>query len=346
MEIRLLEPAHDMVTAPLQRFSWPLNEEAQGCPAVQVPMITWDALNAVAEDRSLPCPVTFRWEAIPAQGAVRYDLLLATEPTFAAPRRFAGLREQYTDVWHLHLDTRYYWTVQAKLDGRLLATAPTGHVMTHPAPPRWIHVPGITNVRDMGGWPVREGRIRQGLLYRTSEMNAHLQISEEGRQLLYELGIRTDIDLRGESENTVPVLDARVRWVNIPVKPYQAFCEDDPRGSTAYRRLFIELANPENYPLMFHCWGGADRAGTFAFLIGALLGMSLDDLIRDYELTTLSIWGPRRHTSPEFSGMLDALRAFGPDPLDIYALVEAYLSAIGITRAEMQTIRETMVEAG
>ena len=36
----------------------------------------------------------------------------------------------------------------------------------------------------------------------------------------------------------------------------------------------------------FHCAGGADRTGTLAFLIEALLGVSESDLSKDYELTT------------------------------------------------------------
>ena len=36
----------------------------------------------------------------------------------------------------------------------------------------------------------------------------------------------------------------------------------------------------------FHCAGGADRTGTLAFLIEALLGVSESDLSKDYELTS------------------------------------------------------------
>ena len=38
--------------------------------------------------------------------------------------------------------------------------------------------------------------------------------------------------------------------------------------------------------MYFHCAGGADRTGTLAFLIEALVGVSENDLSKDYELTT------------------------------------------------------------
>ena len=40
--------------------------------------------------------------------------------------------------------------------------------------------------------------------------------------------------------------------------------------------------------IFFHCFGGADRTGTVAFLVEALLGVSESDMSKDYELTTYS----------------------------------------------------------
>ena len=40
--------------------------------------------------------------------------------------------------------------------------------------------------------------------------------------------------------------------------------------------------------IYFHCTHGADRTGTIAYLIEALLGVDESDRITDYELTTLA----------------------------------------------------------
>lgn len=346
LQLHLLEPRDGAHTERLQCYQWPLGEEAVNETA-PLP-ITWDKLTEVAADRSLPRPVTFSWALAPAAPAnVRYEILLATEPALRHPRRLTGLTMPYAEIRHLHLGTRYYWQVTATVGADVLATSPVWSFTTDSTPPRWIYVPGMTNVRDLGGWPLHGGGVvRQGMVYRTSEMNAHLHITEDGKQLLLdELGIRTDLDLRGETERPRPALDKeRVRWVNVPVHPYAKICDTSPFGMPAYRRLFALLADPAHYPLIFHCWGGADRAGTLAFLLGALLGMRLDDLIRDYELTSLSVWGVRTRASLEFSSLLETLRTFHPDMADVQAQVEAYLAYIGVTPAEIAAIRAALVE--
>jgi protein tyrosine/serine phosphatase len=95
---------------------------------------------------------------------------------------------------------------------------------------------------------------------------------------------------------------------------------------------------------MFHCAVGADRAGTVAFLLHGLLGMSMEDCIRDYELTTLSTIGVRTHTSAEFQGLLKALREFGDPPDDLAGQAEGYLRSIGVTADEIGAIRRLLIE--
>ena len=346
MKITLLHPEHETVTAPLQLHGWPVTEIAEPDETVKVP-IAWDALTrSEAADRSLPRPLTFSWEVSSSDGEnVTFELQLATDEHFRRPIKLTQLRAMRATIRHLHLDTRYYWKVLASEQNRTIAESSVRTVITHSAPPRWIHAPGMTNVRDMGGWPLQGGgKVRQGLLYRTSEMNAHLFINDEGKRvLLEELGIRTDLDLRGADENPEPALPCdRVRWLNIPVRPYADICRSGALGKTGYQQVFSILAQPDKYPLLFHCWGGADRAGTVAFLLGALLGISLDDLIRDYELTSLSVWGPRLRNSEEFSGLLYSLRRYAPQST-IREQVENYLTDIGVTPEEMSAIRQWLI---
>ncbi len=55
----------------------------------------------------------------------------------------------------------------------------------------------------------------------------------------------------------------------------------------------------DNYPILFHCTSGADRTGTFAFLLEGMLGVALDDLYRDFELTCFSMGGKRWRSNIE-----------------------------------------------
>jgi len=49
--------------------------------------------------------------------------------------------------------------------------------------------------------------------------------------------------------------------------------------------VFLDEAN---YPVYAHCSAGRDRCGTLMFHLGALLGMSKEQLLADYEMTYMS----------------------------------------------------------
>lgn len=348
-DLLLIEPRDNSVTPPLQRYYWPTDAEREGGSSTAVGAfgpIAWDDLNYSGEDRSHPAGVLFAWQPVHASSnTVRYDLRISQGADFRETLVLKDLAEPRVEVLHLHIATRYFWKVAARDGDRTIAESPVRSFLTHDATPRWIAVPGITNVRDLGGWPLPEGRrVRQGLLYRSSEMNSHLVISEAGKRILEDtLGIRTDLDLRGPTEETRPVLDTnRVEWINIPVNPYEAICH--PRFSPAFRQIFQIFADASKYPILFHCWGGADRAGTVAFLISALLGKSYENLVRDYELTSLSVWGERSRWSDEFQKLMGALYAFDNGTNSVNVQVERYLLSIGVTAEELARIRALLIE--
>ncbi len=264
-----------------------------------------------------------------------------------------GLKTEQAEVKNLRIATSYSWQVAAYAgadtgapdESQPLAQSSVGQFQTNPAPPRWIEVPGVTNVRDMGGWPLEGGgRVRQGLLFRGAEMNAHCTITPAGEDVMLDmLGIRTDIDLRGDSEDWGPVLDRqRVAYVNIPLASYDMIAS--PTYTPLYRKLFKLLADAANYPVYLHCWGGADRTGTAAFLVGALLGMRVPDLLLDYELTSLSIWGERRSDTEPFIELLQALSLFAAEDSPLQAQVEGYLRFAGVTKSEMAAVRRLLIE--
>jgi protein-tyrosine phosphatase len=346
-EIRLLQPVRGDMTLPLQLYAWP--EDVLVYDDDLDLLDIWYSLDG---DRSHPRPVTFAWERPRGIGnSVRFDLLISNDRGFPEPGSgtvlLSDLIDTRAEVYNLRIGTCYYWKVIAHRNGngtRLVESA-VEQFYTHPAPPRWIRVPGITNVRDIGGWPVQgDHHIRQGLIFRGSEMNNHCTISPEGQQVMVnQLGLRTDVDLRGVGEERMPVLDSgRVEYVNIPVLAYDSIVHPEYTGR--YRDLFRMLTDPGKYPLFIHCWGGADRTGTLVFLIQALLGMSEVDLFTDYELTSLSVWGERRRSSEAFQDLLKTLELFGSRSSTIQAQVQRYLTVIGVTRAEIEKIKELLIE--
>ena len=111
----------------------------------------------------------------------------------------------------------------------------------------------------------------------------------------------------------------------------------------ACRRVMAVFANEANYPILFHCWGGADRTGTVALLLEALLGADAEQLAYDYELTSLSVWGPRTRGSQDYQELLAALGEFGRAGDSINAHVEKYLLSIGVTAGEIGAIRRQLI---
>lgn len=213
------------------------------------------------------------------------------------------------------------------------------------AAPRMLSIDGIVNVRDCGGWKTTDGYvIRQGVLYRGSELDgaveAEFKLTEEGlRQMLEDLGIRTDLDLRYQDadENPKSPLGEDVLYIYYDAPSYTSVFKT--RGMEVVRKFFADLAENTHYPAYLHCTYGVDRTGTFCYLLGAMLGMSESDLQREYEMSTMYFtWvAPNSQRS-----LLEGLKAYPGDSLR--EQTEAYLTACGVTRQQMDTIRDIFLE--
>ncbi len=74
-------------------------------------------------------------------------------------------------VENLEIARDYEWKVYAIAMDKIAETA-TGTFRTEDHAPRLIHVHGVPNVRDLGGWVGLDGRrVRQGLVIRTAGLN-------------------------------------------------------------------------------------------------------------------------------------------------------------------------------
>lgn len=248
------------------------------------------------------------------------------------------------EVYNLLLGTPYYWRIRVCHGNETLALSSTESFLTEKSAPRFIRAGGLGNVRDLGGWPAKNGKwVRQGLLFRGCEMDVHNSITEDGKSvLLNELGIKTDLDLREEVVGKIETsaLGENVNFALIPVHPYdKLFSTKD-----AYLKIFKMLTVKENYPLYFHCWSGADRTGTLSFLIHAVLGVEKSNLFLDYELTSFSIWGARNVHSDVFTPFLSLVSKYGDENADYCEKCERLLYDIGITTEDISKIRNIMLE--
>lgn len=284
--------------------------------------IDWLHLERQAkEDESFPLSVNFVWEAERIG-----TLYLSESEDFEDFIKVRG--DKTCSVINLKAATRYFWKVKCGKEESEVSFFDTEDIL-----PRWIFIEGLTNVRDVGGWQCGEKRMKQGLFYRGSELNSHVKITRNGLKTMKDgLKIKSVLDLRGSTELVRDIY--KKEYINIPVKAYSEFF-DEPEKVKA---VFSYLAKAENYPIYMHCWGGADRTGTIAMLLQALLGADIKDFLDDYEITTLSIWGVRSRNTELFLGTIKRLDEFLGE--NIQEKTENFLLSCGVTKDEIEKIRE------
>lgn len=294
------------------------------------------------ENIAFPEPVKFQWES----SLDGEDILeIAEVKDFSViERSITAGNTRKAEVYNLKCGTTYYWRIR---NGK--HTSGTGSFTTAGNVPRIIKMtpPHPVNIRDIGGKRLPDGsRIRQGLVYRGSECNEMATgktIPPENLAVMRnELKIRTDLDLRYPVQvkgMTASPLGKDVKYIHIPVNAYNSFTPEQNQLFAAAIRVF---AKPENYPIYVHCAGGADRTGEIIFLLEQLLGVPREESLVEYETTSLSIY-PRPRTIPYFVKWLDSIAAIGGRQNPPAQQVENYLKSIGLTEAEVATIRDTLI---
>ena len=153
-----------------------------------------------------------------------------------------------------------------------------------------------------------------------------------------EMKIKSVLDLRHEREIVVNVYGEN--YCNVPIDgTYYKWFE----RPWVPRRILEFLSKKENYPVYFHCWGGADRTGLVAFVLGAVLGMSYEDLMDDYEITTLSKWYKRsRNTEGRFKLFFDRFSTYPGSTMEEKA--RNYLLSCEIPEEQIDRFRIIMLE--
>lgn len=181
-----------------------------------------------------------------------------------------------------------------------------------------VELQGVTNVRDLGGTPVGDGRIvMPGLFYR----GGALCDATDGdcRILFGDLGIcrivdvrcgwerreKPDVEVPGVENAHIPFYDLDIVGIEYtePAAGTKTIGRDvacDPE------RFYRSLSNPltvgqmhrgiqtlfanalQGYPTYMHCSGGKDRAGIMSLLVLTALGASREAILEDYLYTNVA----------------------------------------------------------
>ena len=169
-----------------------------------------------------------------------------------------------------------------------------------------------------------------------------MKVTNKGMDFLCrQLKIHTLLDIRHPKEikqagGRPSGLPRRVQWARIQMDPYFRIFTSE--AAQQYAKGLRLLADPENLPLYIHCWGGADRTGTFVFMINSLLGVETESLIRDYEITSLSIWGARSRCGNRFREFMEALEK-NTKGTELQERAEDYFRRAGIHDDEIAAVR-------
>lgn len=261
-------------------------------------------------------------------------------------------------IANLEIGADYRWTVStvSAVGERLTGE---GWFRTEDLAPRLLFFGKVPNARDLGGRRGLNGRrVRQGMIFRSAALNNNAKkpkkkgeksspcrpklTLDEVSSIQKDFNIRTDVDLRADWEcygMTGSPLGESVRWVHVPSSSYGDMAGD--YGKKAFARVFRAFLDEKNYPIVFHCLAGADRTGAVAYILGALLGCSDDDLLLDWEVT--AFFDP----NPVFAHRrFDLLvKAFEKMPGETTVeRVENYVKSAGFTDEDIRRFRSLLLE--
>ena len=187
---------------------------------------------------------------------------------------------------------------------------------------RRVPFDGATNFRDLGGYPIADGRrTRWGRVFRSDALH---RFTTTDRQRYESLGMKAIFDLRGDLErerypNPFPSVQRAVlsRDASAATPPDRADRQDAAGGERVLREMYegmllhaasvfgsllSALAGPNGLPAVFHCTGGKDRTGMTAALLLELLGVPRQLVLDDYELT--SRYRLRHHQTESYQNLL------------------------------------------
>ena len=251
---------------------------------------------------------------------------------------------------------------------------------------RRLPLEGTVNFRDLGGYETIDGqRVKWGKIFRSDHLS---RLTDGDIAYLQRMKIQSVCDFRTPAEaqkrpdrfpGDGPGEHFHLPIDNLKFDPTTLF-EKLKRGDTSWLtreflidgyiinvdtfgtvwgQVFRRLADAAQLPLVFHCTGGKDRAGTCAALILLALGIPEDTVIFDHGLSNIFIadvldriyaqfeqYGlAREKIAPYFTAPQYCIEALLAHLNEKYGSPIDYLkSKAGVTEEMLGRIREELLE--
>ena len=307
------------------------------------------------EDITNPVTVVFKWKRSNMFAPMRFKI--STSPDLAelvgvdACCTYGEIFPSDEDgvycvcVTNFKSGTKYYWTVDD-----LSGECPVYTFTTDENETRFINIPGARgNIRDIGGKMTASGkRIKQGYVFRGAAMEKPYYdpegLTTDGKRIVREIfKMKLQIDLRYEAigKMTDTVFGKDGKYVLYPSGAYNWIHDIGAKDMIV---MMLELfADEDNYPIFFHCVAGADRTGTLAMLLEGLLGVSDEDIIADYNATTLNNEFRRWDGNDEIKAMVKGLNELYPNKT-LSQQIALYVENCGISNEKIEKIKNLLLE--
>lgn len=180
--------------------------------------------------------------------------------------------------------------------------------------PKKIKIKKVKYITDLGGIKTVDGRsIKHGMLFKGSHL---AKLKRTNVRMIKNLNIDTIVDLRSEGEVKLKpdVKIDGINYMNMPLlsnddnpainrhtatKVLRKYTKQkggsflhmcgiyrklvtDPMALESYREQLRKMLDGENNRILWHCTQGKDRTGIETVLILSILGVSKEEIFKDY----------------------------------------------------------------
>ena len=251
-------------------------------------------------------PVNISWDYTVPNGKTikNYSIICGKEADLSDGYQPNSVTTKSISYYNPYLGRNYYKLIATFTDNSFEESA-IHHFDVDSTYPRNLTIENMTNCRDFGGRVTEDGGvIKQGLIYRTCGNNYNMKnnklITDAGRLVMInQLKVKNEINVSDDASYNVKLSGVTVNnfFMDYGKKDSSGSVPSShhfSRNAESVKDFFNFVADSNNYPVFFHCRIGTDRTGLCAILLGGLLGISLDDIYRDYLFSNFGEIGSKR----------------------------------------------------
>ena len=298
---------------------------------------------------SKPITLTWNYELPEGKELSKYSVVYGQEKDLSDGYRVDGETSEDKITFNNPFLGRNYYKLIATFTDDTTDETPIRHFEVDSTYPRNLTISGMTNCRDIGGRTTKDGgKIKQGLIYRTSGKNQNGSLTDATKEeMLNHLRVKNEINLAGDSnsynlnlEGTTLITSCRMDTSSTGGYSHIS------RNAEAVKNFFNFLSDSKNYPLYYHCKIGTDRTGLCTILLHGLLGVSYEEIYQDYLFSNFGKIGEQRTigdgNSHDIRKYLDDFMNYSGE--NFQNKVYNTLLSLGVSRETLNTIINYLTE--